>query len=63
MDRLLTTKELAELFGLNPQTLRVWRANGDGPPYVKFGDDQRGRCRYDAAKVEAWLAERTRDQP
>ena len=61
MDRLLTTRELAEVLGLNPQTLRLWRLNGDGPPYVKFGDAKRGRVRYDAVKVEVWLAERTRE--
>ena len=57
MERLMTSKQLAEVLGLNPQTLRVWRLNGEGPPYVKFGDAKRARVRYDQHKVEQWLAE------
>ena len=59
MNRLLSSKELAEALGLNPQTLRMWRLTGDGPPYVKFGDSKRARVRYDVERVQEWLAERT----
>ena len=37
MNRLLTTKETAELLGVSPGTLRVWRSTGSGDiPYVKI---------------------------
>ena len=57
---MLSTKEVAEAFGLADQTLRQWRMKGEGPPYYRVGDGQRYRVRYDVEKVEAWLIERER---
>jgi len=55
MSRLLTTVQLAEQFGLTTNTLRVWRLNGEGPPFYKLGDAKRSPVRYDADKVAEWL--------
>jgi len=54
----LTGKQLAEVLGIKPQTLRVWRWRGDGPPYIRFGG-LHGRVIYRATDVDKWLAERT----
>ena len=49
--RLVSTKELAEMWGLPESTLRYWRCAETGPPYVKVG----GRIRYDLADVENYV--------
>lgn len=57
MDRLLKSKELAEVFGLTDNALRMWRSQGQGPPYFKIGH----RVRYSEAKVRDWLEDRERE--
>lgn len=53
---LLTPAEVAEMLGVQEQTLTAWRARGRyGLPYIKIGR----RIRYRRADVEAWLQERT----
>jgi hypothetical protein len=44
----LTTKELAERWGMRPQTLRRMRMKRRGPPHIK--DD--GRVRYNLTDIE-----------
>lgn len=58
MRRLLRSKELAEVFGLTDNTLRIWRLQGEGPPYFKVGAKA---VRYDQDKVREWLEERERE--
>jgi predicted DNA-binding transcriptional regulator AlpA len=55
--RLLKSKELAEVFGLEDNTLRIWRARAEGPPYYKVGSS----VRYDQEKVREWLEDRARE--
>jgi predicted DNA-binding transcriptional regulator AlpA len=57
MDRLLKSKELAEVFGLTDNALRMWRSQGQGPPYFKIGH----RVRYSEEKVREWLEDRERE--
>mgnify|MGYP001562528755 FL=1 len=33
----LTTEQLAERWGISPQTLENWRSSKKGPDYVKMG--------------------------
>lgn len=61
MKRLVTTKELAELLGVAANTLRIWRAEGDGPPFYKLGESKYSGVRYDTERVQEWLAEREKD--
>ena len=49
--RLVSTKELAEMWGVPESTLRYWRCAEVGPPYVKLG----GRIKYDLADVEFYV--------
>jgi predicted DNA-binding transcriptional regulator AlpA len=58
MKRLLKSKELAEVFGLTDNTLRIWRLQGEGPPYFKIGGTA---VRYDEQKVREWLEVRERE--
>ncbi len=54
-ERLLTSTETAEILGLRPQTLRVWRLRGRGPRYVRLGSTSRSRVAYRFSEVQAWL--------
>ena len=49
--RLVSTKELSEIWGTPESTLRYWRCAEVGPPYVKVG----GRIKYDLADVELYV--------
>lgn len=57
MKRLLKSTELAEAFGLEDNTLRIWRARGEGPPYYKIGKS----VRYDEERVREYLEDRERE--
>lgn len=47
----LTDEQATRRLGLAPGTLKQWRFEGRGPPWVK-----RGRIiRYEAAACDAWL--------
>ena len=50
-DQLLNTVETAELLGHAPITLRSWRANGIGPPWIRT---TRTAVRYRMGPLE-WL--------
>jgi excisionase family DNA binding protein len=53
----LTTKETAELLGIEPQTLRLWRHKGKGPAPIIASS----RCVfYKKEEVEAFMAEATK---
>ena len=49
--RLVSTKDLSEMWDMPESTLRYWRCAGIGPAYVKLG----GRIKYDLADVEAYV--------
>jgi hypothetical protein len=47
---------LHEHYLIPPRTAQRWRAEGEGPPFVRLG---RRRVIYRRSDVEKWLAERT----
>jgi len=58
----LTTEEVEMLYGLNANTLRKRRVNGEGPAYSKEGE----RVLYTHTAVKKYLESRrqmTHDQP
>ena len=55
-DQLISTKQLAEWFGVSTQWCEVRRRLGHGPPFKRLGPR---RIRYKRADVMAWLDERT----
>ena len=50
MRKLLTTVQAAEILGLKPNTLEIWRTYKRGPSYKKIGR----RVLYDPADLEAF---------
>lgn len=57
LDRVLyTSKEVAELLGVNENTLYKWRVLGEGPPYLRLSSH--GRVRYERESLRAWIASR-----
>ena len=41
--QLLSTKDLADLLGMKPSTIRFWRHKGEGPQYFMLGRTPRYR--------------------
>jgi excisionase family DNA binding protein len=54
VDRLMTSKEVAEYLNVHPQTLDRWASKGAGPAYIKV----EGNRRYSEADLKEWLNER-----
>lgn len=53
---MLTTAEAAEMLGIQPQTLNLWRCTGrHGLPFVRVGRS----IRYRVSDLTAWLDGRT----
>lgn len=50
-----TCRELAAHLDVGEQTLRRWRAAGQGPAYTKVG----GKIVYQVGGVDEWLKTRT----
>lgn len=55
--RLLNTREVAELTGLAPSTLEKRRLAGQKPHFIKLGPRRVG---YDPADIQAWIEEQRR---
>lgn len=55
MEKLLTTKEVAEMLGVPRRTVDDWRQRGVGPAFVKVGRHVRYRPTDLAAYTEAHL--------
>lgn len=54
MERALySPKEVAEMLGVNENTLYKWRAAGEGPPFMRFREG--GRVRYERESLESWM--------
>ena len=49
----LTTRTLAERWGLAEVTLRSWRCHGGGPPYIQ-PSGERGKALYSLADIVEW---------
>ncbi len=59
-DKMLTDDEAAEMLGLRPQTLAVWRCTGrNSLPYVQLGR----AIRYRASDVQAFIEANTKGKP
>ena len=56
--RHLTEEELAERWGLDVQTVRLRRRNGDSPKYILLAESAtKQTIRYPLAEVEAYEGE------
>ncbi len=56
MTDYIDTKQLAARLGVSKHTLKRWRVEGNGPPYVKLV----GSVRYPLDDTEKWEAENLR---
>lgn len=55
-DPLLSPNEAAEILGVKPQTLGVWRMTGrHNLPFIRVG----GKIRYRASDLADWLESNT----
>jgi excisionase family DNA binding protein len=54
---ILTTRQAAQVLGLKPSTLEVWRCRGGGPTYCKFGR----ACRYRKEDLEKFIRDSKRE--
>lgn len=48
---LITERQAGELLAISPRTLQAWRAQGDGPPYLKL---RNGAVRYEPDALMQW---------
>ena len=58
--KLLTPAHVAAELHIKPQTLRLKRMRGDGPPFIRLSDSPTARVYYPEAEFLAWLAARPR---
>lgn len=59
LDDLLTNEQAAELLGIKPTTLEIWRIKGKSPPFLKLGTSKQAPVRYQRSAVAVWLNERS----
>lgn len=57
--KTLNNAEAAALIGISPNTLKLWRHEGKGPPFTKNDPDRpQSGVTYELADIEAWKAAR-----
>lgn len=56
-DQLLTNRQVAELLGISPTTLEIWRCRGKGPAFVKYGARGQSPVRYRLSVVMQWMGD------
>jgi len=59
-DKLMTRREVAEMLGMQPNTLARWAWKKEGPPFIKVGPKA---VRYRRSEVMAWLWRRAGIDP
>ena len=55
MNKLISTKEAAEMLGVTEATLKTWRCREKGPEWVKV----EGAVRYDTARLLEYIRKHT----
>jgi predicted DNA-binding transcriptional regulator AlpA len=56
-DQLMSTKQVSAYMGVAVSTLIMYRAMGEGPPYIKI---MRRMVRYRKGDLDIWLAAQTK---
>lgn len=59
LDDKLTESELADEVGRSIRTIRLWRSQRTGPPFIRLGR----QILYRRQAVQDWLAALEQDQP
>lgn len=60
MTKFLTSPQLAEMLGVSEGTLRNWRANKQGPPFIKLGKSKQAEVRYKIDDINSWLSKNSK---
>jgi hypothetical protein len=55
LQRLLTTEDVAALFGIAPATIVWWRSQKQGPTWLRLGRGKRAPIRYRPEVVAAYI--------
>lgn len=55
VSELLTTEQVAAILGMKPQSLRIRRLRGAGPPFVRLTDSPTAHAFYRRTELNAWL--------
>lgn len=58
-DDLLDNEQTADLLGIKPNTLEIWRTKGRGPAFIKLGCAKQSPIRYRRSVVTRWLDEQS----
>jgi len=58
MDRYMTAEEVAEALSVHVETLRRWRREKKGPPWIQLTERV---VRYDREDIEAWMRDLRED--
>ena len=53
MEKLYSSEELGERYGISKRAIEGWRYRGDGPLWIKPGRE----IKYRECDIEAWEAE------
>lgn len=56
MQKLLNTREVADLLGISPNTLDIWRTKNRGPKFIKVGR----YVRYQQTDLENFIKDNKR---
>ena len=56
MEKLLDTREVADLLGISPNTLDIWRTKNQGPTFIKVGR----YVRYQSKDIENFIKDNKR---
>ena len=56
MQKLLNTREVADLLGISPNTLDIWRTKNRGPRFIKVGR----YVRYQQTDLENFIKDNKR---
>lgn len=59
LPELLDNEQTAELLGIKPNTLEIWRTKGRGPSFVKMGSTKQAPIRYQRVIVMRWIDEQS----
>lgn len=57
--KLFTNQQTADLLGIKPNTLEIWRLHAKGPIFRKLGTTKSAPIRYAEADVIKWLDEQS----
>ena len=59
VSRRLSTKAAADFLNISSSTLRRWRSQRMGPPYVRLGGIKGSAIRYRELDLTEWMANNT----